>query len=47
MVLNAEAVAQRRFVNKVVLMSGNSQKKKNPVIESLKEDAPSSTGVLL
>ena len=46
MALNAEAVAQRRFVNKVVLeMSGNSQKK--PVIESLKEDAPSSTGVLL
>ena len=46
MVLNAEAVAQGRFVNKVVLkMSGNSQEK--PVIESLKEETPSSTGVLL
>ena len=37
MVLNAEAVGQRCFVNKVVLQFRETQRKK-PVMESLKEE---------
>ena len=38
MVLNAEAVAERCFVKKVVLQISENSQEKKPVIESLKEE---------
>ena len=46
MVLIAEAVTQMCFANKVVLQFREIHRKK-PVIESLKEETLSSTGVFL